>query len=146
MMLATQPDCARVDTRAHRPHADMSAMIIAPPQRFSWDRKDQEMIEGVLEDVAVNFSQPLTLREIGAARGYSVYQIIRTFRRLLGTTPHAYIMKMRLGYAVERLIQGDTRAGAAADAGFSDQSHMTRHFKRIFGATPLQYFRAIAPS
>ena len=96
-------------------------------------------------NLAGNFSEPLKLRDIGYASGYSVYQIIRTFRRWLGTTPHAYIMCMRISYAAERLAQGDSIAGAAAEAGFADQSHMTRHFKRVLGATPLQYVQKIAP-
>jgi AraC-like DNA-binding protein len=97
------------------------------------------LVECVEEDLARNFGAQITLRDIERSSGYSVYQIIRTFRRRLGMTPHAYLIRMRLHYAAERLLQGDTIAGAAAEAGFADQSHMTRHFKRVFGTTPRQY-------
>jgi AraC-like DNA-binding protein len=145
-MLATHSTSARADTRAcHLPIQQRGGD--GPPLAMRlWLERDRRLIEGVLEDVAGSLSEPLTLREIGAGRGYSVYQIIRAFRRMLGTTPHAYIMRMRLSHAAERLAQGDTLAGAAADAGFADQSHMTRHFKRIFGTTPLQYLREMAPT
>jgi AraC-like DNA-binding protein len=102
----------------------------------------QRLVELVMRVLARNFGKPLTLQDIGDASGYSVYQIIRVFRRRLGTTPHAYLMRVRLEYAAERLSQGDTIAGAAADAGFSDQSHLTRHFKRVFGMTPRNYVLA----
>ena len=141
MTLATQPIRARTNPRASTRRIPASGTRLPQVSKFSGLEEEQSLIEGIIEDVAANFSEPLTLREIGKAHGYSVYQIIRMFRRLLGTTPHAYIMKLRISYAAERLVQGETIAGAAADAGFSDQSHMTRHFKRIFGATPLQYIR-----
>ncbi len=97
------------------------------------------LVACVEEDLVRNFAEQLTLRDIERSSGYSVYQIIRTFRRRLGITPHAYLIRMRLHHVVERLLQGDTIAGAAAEAGFADQSHMTRHFKRVFGTTPRQY-------
>jgi AraC-like DNA-binding protein len=102
----------------------------------------QYLIDLVTEDLTQNFCEQITLQDIGYASGYSVYQIIRAFRRRLGTTPHAYLMRMRIEYAAERLSQGDSIAGAAADAGFSDQSHLTRHFKRVFGTTPGRYVLA----
>jgi AraC-like DNA-binding protein len=141
MTLATQPRRARTNTRASLRRMQAPGTSFSRFSRFARLEEENSLIQRIIEDVAANFSEPLTLREIGEAHGYSVYQIIRTFRRLLGTTPHAYIMNLRICYAAERLGQGDTIAGAAADAGFSDQSHMTRHFKRIFGATPLQYVR-----
>lgn len=97
------------------------------------------LVACVEEDLTCNFGEQITLRDIANSSGYSVYQIIRTFRRRLGVTPHAYLVRMRLHYAAEMLLSGDTIAGAAAEAGFSDQSHMTRHFKREFGTTPRQY-------
>lgn len=104
------------------------------------------LVDRVMTDFARNFGDQLTLRDIESASGYSVYQIIRAFRRRVGTTPHAYLMRMRVEYAANRLAQGDSIAGVAAEAGFADQSHMTRHFKRVFGTTPKQYIRATAAS
>lgn len=100
---------------------------------------EQNLIECVEADLASNFGDPITLRDIEKSSGYSVYQIIRTFRRHLGITPHAYLIRMRTHYAAMRLMKGDTLAAAAAEAGFADQSHMTRHFKRVFGTTPRRY-------
>lgn len=99
----------------------------------------KSLVERVEKDLARNFGEQLTLRDIERSSGYSVYQIIRAFRRRLGTTPHAYLVRLRLHYAAEMLLQGDSIAGVAAEAGFSDQSHLTRHFKRAFGITPRQY-------
>lgn len=98
------------------------------------------LVERIVADLARNFGEQLTLRDMGSASGgYSVYQIIRAFRRRLGTTPHAYLMRMRVDYAASRIAEGDSIAGVAAEAGFADQSHMTRHFKRVYGTTPKQF-------
>jgi AraC-like DNA-binding protein len=99
------------------------------------------VIDWVTADLRRNFSDQISLEDMGKATGYSVYQLIRMFRRDLGMTPHAYLMRLRIDHAAARLAKGDTIAGAAAEAGFADQSHMTRHFKRVFGTTPGGFLR-----
>ena len=74
--------------------------------------------------------------------GLSAYSIIRAFRRDVGTTPHAFLMHLRVRHAARLLVAGETIVAAAAEAGFADQSHFTRHFKRAFGMTPGRYVRA----
>ncbi|MEJ8570705.1 AraC family transcriptional regulator [Microbaculum marinum] len=134
----------RADGRGDRPGSAASARTTGPrpagrPLPRAGVASGNCIVRCVEENLARNYSEQITLRDIEKSSGYSVYQIIRTFRRRLGITPHAYLTLMRLHYAAEKLLQGDTIAGAAAEAGFSDQSHMTRHFKRVFGTTPRQY-------
>jgi AraC-like DNA-binding protein len=100
------------------------------------------LVKRVAAELARDFGGQMRLRDIANANGYNVYQLIRAFRRGVGTTPHAYMMRLRLDYAAIRLVEGDTIARAAAEAGFADQSHMTRHFKRVFGTTPGRFMRA----
>lgn len=143
MIPATYP--IRSDDGATRRRDIAVAAIEVDPRRDGRSRlragykPGKSLVERVEKDLARNFGEQLTLRDIEKSSGYSVYQIIRAFRRRLGITPHAYLVRMRLDYAAEMLLQGDSIAGAAAEAGFSDQSHMTRHFKRAFGITPKQY-------
>lgn len=71
----------------------------------------------------------------------SVSGLVRKFRAEFGCAPHAYVLRQRLEFA--RRLLG--RAAAvplkciAADCGFSDQSHLMRHFKRAFQQTPVEY-------
>jgi AraC-like DNA-binding protein len=67
--------------------------------------------------------------------------VIRAFRRELGVTPHAYLIGVRTERAARLLMHGGAIADVAAEAGFSDQSHLTRHFKRRFGMTPRSFVR-----
>ena len=60
---------------------------------------------------------------------------MRGFAREVGTTPHAYLMQRRVRLACQLLGAGRPIVEAAINAGFADQSHLTRAFVRQFGVT-----------
>jgi AraC-like DNA-binding protein len=82
-----------------------------------------------------------TLDELAQAAGANKFVLLRQFRRALHTTPHAYMVMLRIERARELLAHGMSPSDAAASAGFSDQSHMGRWFRRICGVTPATYAR-----
>lgn len=65
----------------------------------------------------------------------------RQVKRELGVAPHAFRILSRLNRARQLLREGCAIADAAAESGFSDQSHMTRLFRQTFGTTPGLYLR-----
>jgi AraC-like DNA-binding protein len=71
-----------------------------------------------------------------AATGLDRYELARQFRRVLGTSPHRYLIMRRLDRAKYLMATGGRLADVAADAGFADQAHFTRHFRKAFGMTP----------
>lgn len=79
--------------------------------------------------------------EIAASFGRSREGFSRMVRRELGVAPHAFRLLARLNLARQLLRAGEPIAAVAADAGFSDQSHLTRLFRRTFGTTPGAYRR-----
>jgi AraC-like DNA-binding protein len=85
----------------------------------------------------------VTLRELAASCGLSRFQFLRAFSAAFGITPHAYQMQRRTQTAKILLSRGLTPAEAAAQAGFADQSHLTRSFVRQYGMTPGRYASAI---
>ena len=74
--------------------------------------------------------------DLEAITGLDRYELARQFRRLLETSPHRYLVMRRLERAKRLLSTGCGIADAAADAGFADQAHFTRHFRKAFGMTP----------
>lgn len=80
-----------------------------------------------------------TLDATAAAAGVTKFTLMRRFRRILGTTPHAYLIMLRLTRAQRMLAEGWTPAAAAAAAGFADQAHLGRWFRRSLGVTPAGY-------
>jgi AraC family transcriptional regulator len=66
----------------------------------------------------------------------------RLFRQTLGVSPHQHVIQVRVNNARSLLSAGSGRrslAEIASAVGFADQSHLTRHFKRITGVTPRQF-------
>jgi len=85
------------------------------------------------------FAEELELDEIALLCGCSVCHLIRLFRRETGMTPHSYLMERRLAHAKERLAGESSICSIAFEAGFTDQSHLTRRFRARFGLTPGLY-------
>jgi AraC-like DNA-binding protein/mannose-6-phosphate isomerase-like protein (cupin superfamily) len=85
----------------------------------------------------------LSIADIASKHGVSREGFIRWFRRHAGMTPHAYRVVHRLNRARGLLAAGTMPAQAAAEAGFADQSHMGRHFRRAFGVAPGTYRCAV---
>ena len=90
-----------------------------------------------------HFQDPVSLEEIASISHLSAFHLIRVFQREVGLSPHAYLTQVRVERARALILRGWTLASAAAETGFTDQSHLTRHFKRILGITPGQYRNSI---
>lgn len=69
--------------------------------------------------------------------------LVRVFRKHFGMTPHAYQINRRIQLGQRALKQGAPIADAALAAGFFDQPHFQRAFKRLVAATPGQYGRPL---
>ena len=73
--------------------------------------------------------------------GYSHRRLLSLFRAAVGHTPQAWLRILRFRRAVAGLRAGGAAASVAAEAGFADQPHLNREFRRIAGLTPAQYAR-----
>jgi AraC-like DNA-binding protein len=110
----------------------------APSSRASVDSRTASRIRDCLHaDPSVAIDLSTLAKRIGISR----FRILRVFKRRYGLPPHAYQLQLRLGLARRGLREGLRPAEVAAEYGFVDQSHLTRHFKRLVGVTPAQYAR-----
>ncbi|MBB3221137.1 AraC family transcriptional regulator [Pseudoduganella umbonata] len=80
-----------------------------------------------------------TLDDLCGATGLSPSYLIRAFKARYGMTPHAWLVDCRIQYCREQLRRGRPIADVALEAGFADQAHLQRAFKRHVAATPGQY-------
>ena len=71
----------------------------------------------------------------------SPFALLRAFRSQTGLPPHAYVNQQRVRLARSLLDSGVPPAEVAAQTGFADQAHLTRHFKRVVGVPPGAYQR-----
>jgi AraC-like DNA-binding protein len=86
-------------------------------------------------------AHPVSLGDLAAIAGLTRFHFLRSFARATGLTPHAFQMQARLHLARRLIAAGLPLSAVAADAGFSDQSHLTRLFARSHGMTPGGYAR-----
>jgi AraC family transcriptional regulator len=101
----------------------------APP----WLRRVRELLHD-------RFAENLTHEAIAAAVGIHPVHLARAFRRHCGSTLGDYIRKLRVQFAAHKLVTTDEPlTGIALGAGFSDQSHFNRTFKRQTGMTPATF-------
>ncbi|MGY6241535.1 helix-turn-helix domain-containing protein (plasmid) [Burkholderia ambifaria] len=92
-----------------------------------------------LSDPSGQFHDVSTL---AATYGYSREGFSRKFSREAGIGPAEFFLLVRLNHARALLRSGCPAAVAAFECGFTDQSHMGRHFVKTFGISPVQYARA----
>jgi AraC-like DNA-binding protein len=85
----------------------------------------------------------ISLDELAAVAGTGKFRLVKLFRERTGLPPHALQIAHRVRRARTLLEAGHTAAEAAARTGFTDQSHLHRHFRRSLGFTPGQYQRLI---
>lgn len=112
--------------------------------RFNLNKhaKEHRIVQQALEFIRARVTENITLNEIAAAVGLSRYHFLRIFKDTTGLPPHAYQVQMRVALAKEAIEKGHSLVDAAFESGFSDQSHMTRCFKSVYGLPPGQYKNA----
>ena len=88
-------------------------------------------------------AEPVTLAMLAAEAGVSRFQLLRGFAREVGATPHAYLLQRRVALARRLVTLGRPLADIAYEAGFADQAHLTRAFRRQYGLTPGRFRAAL---
>jgi AraC family transcriptional regulator len=114
--------CARIESSAHS--------------------LDHMRLRRVLDYIAANIKEGITLLKLAAIAGYSPFHFARKFTLAMGISPHRYISRMRLENAMAELVAGKVPlAEIALNAQFSSQASFTRAFHRATGVTPKEYQR-----
>lgn len=100
----------------------------------------RKMIEIFYADLA----EDIKLEQLAEELGCTQYYLIRLFKKHVGLSPHAYLIQLRLEKAKRLLMKGGSLSFIAAETGFADQSHLTRHFKSRFGIPPGRYMQELS--
>jgi AraC family transcriptional regulator len=105
-----------------------------PPR---WLLRAQEVLHA-------RFAEPIRTVEVASAVGVHPAHLARGFRTHFRLSMGSYVRRLRLDWAALELVRSDdSLATVALAAGFADQSHFTRFFKRHTGQTPNAYRRAM---
>ncbi len=98
-------------------------------------------LRAVIEYIEEHLEASPTLEQMAAVAHLSPYHFARQFKAAAGLPPHQYVIMRRVERSKHLLQSGgeDSLAEIAAHTGFSDQSQLSRHFKRLVGVTPGQF-------
>lgn len=99
-------------------------------------------VAAAVEYIRAHYAEPITVDDMLRALPLSKYYFIRTFRRVMGTTPYSYLTVYHINHA--KVLLRSTRQSIeqiAEDCGFRDASNFIAHFKKCIGQTPAAYRR-----
>jgi AraC family transcriptional regulator len=110
-----------------------SARSLAAPQPPRWLEQAKQLLQE-------RFAEPITLAEIARTVGVHPVHLSQVFHKHYNCTVGLYLRQRRIEFACQRLVSSTMPLSEIAlAAGFSDQSHLTRMFKRYIGIPPSQY-------
>ncbi len=115
-------------------HADFTP----PAQR---EKTESKKIQAVVDEIHGRYTDPLSLDNLARNVGLNAWALLRLFKKEKGISPYLLQASLRIKAAKTHLKSGMSLAETAALCGFSDQSHMTKQFRRWMGITPGDYLR-----
>lgn len=97
-------------------------------------------LNNVCSYTLANYAQPITLEEIASVANLSVTSFCRYFKLMTQKTYHDFLNEVRISHASRSLIENKMSTEEICfESGFNNLSNFYRNFKRIKGATPLDY-------
>lgn len=100
--------------------------------------QDGARVARMLDDLTAS----LELSVLAETVGLSKFHALRIFTREVGMAPHAWRNQVRLSRASDALRSGASATEVSAAFGFADQSHFSRHFKKVHGVSPGRWSRS----
>jgi AraC family transcriptional regulator len=117
--------------------------LLADAGQPAVSHRDEKRISTALRRIERDADQTLSLTELASEAAMSRYHFLRTFRDVVGLTPHQFILRTRLRNAAIALRRSTQPVlHIALEAGFADLSTFNRRFRATMGATPTDYRRS----
>ncbi|HUR97290.1 MAG TPA: AraC family transcriptional regulator [Pyrinomonadaceae bacterium] len=104
-------------------------------------KAEPRAVRTVRDYLRAHYSENISLSNLASIADLSPFHLVRVFSNKIGVPPHEYQTQVRITHAQRIMRSGAAISEAAIETGFFDQSHFSRHFKRITGFTPRTYLR-----
>jgi AraC-like DNA-binding protein len=106
------------------------------------ERPTDELAEQLRAYLDSRLFEPIRIADAASDLGASPTQLARSFSATFRIAPHTYVLGRRLEAARARILDGVPLAEVAAEVGFYDQAHLSRHFTRFIATTPGRFVAA----
>ncbi|NJR63633.1 MAG: helix-turn-helix transcriptional regulator [Cyanobacteria bacterium CRU_2_1] len=128
-------------------HCPPQHVVTIPIQHYSTRKPTIQAYEGglpqnklrtAIDYIQAHLAEDISLEAMADHLGISRYHFCRMFKQSTGLSPHQYLIQCRVERAKQLLRQGKMKISEVAIAcGFTHQSHLHRHFKRLADVIPL---------
>jgi AraC-like DNA-binding protein len=110
------------------------------PQTISGALSPQQLRQ-IRDFVDAHLADKIVLEDLSLLVGLDRFRFLKLFKRAVGMTPHAWLLRMRLEKAVALMATNRQMpiTDIAHAVGFFDQSHFTRAFRDAYGVTPARF-------
>lgn len=94
-------------------------------------------LQKIIDYISAHLEEDISLGELAEEVGLSQSHFSTLFRHSTGKSPYKFLTRQRIDRAQRLLLETDMSIAEIADSvGFCDQSHLSRHMKRILGVSP----------
>ena len=129
-LIPTTPDAVRLEEALRRV---LEGCVVSPMPSHEGTVASIAEARRLIESIDHASIRTATLAQ---AVGLHPSHFVRAFHRDAGLAPQTYVRQVRVGRARALICAGMTLSEAALAAGFCDQAHLTREFRKVFGVTP----------
>lgn len=138
-LLAAEDASRSRETEANGPASDR---VCGPPCHPAEDGLSPAQFRRVLAFISERLSRNLSLTDLAGEAGLSAAYFSQRFKSSTGTSPHQYLLRLRICRAKTLLKESEAPIiDIAAECGFQTQQHFARIFRRLTSLTPTEYRR-----
>ena len=114
------------------------------PERLDRPALSADVATRVRDYIEAHVGEPILLGDLASLVGIEIHKVARAFKKSFGIAPHRYILRARVARAKAMLRRRDlSLVDIALSAGFSNQSHFTKAFKKLTGISPSSYRKSV---
>lgn len=133
--IMTGAECLDIEQRVLHVFGRLLEQCRLPIPAASAQTENSPRLQRMVDFLHARHQDRVTLDGLASIGQCSKMHVLRLFKVGVGMTPHGYLTQVRLEQARRMIAAGLPLADAALSAGFADQSHLTRNFRRRYGLT-----------
>jgi AraC-like DNA-binding protein len=115
-------------------------LVLSRPEVRWRDHPIPDSVQKAIRTIETQYAAPLQIQFLAQRAGLSIRGLAKAFKREAGVTPHAFLTRVRVREAANRLANTDqSLEQIAAGTGFATRHHLSRIFRAVIGQPPARF-------